>query len=111
MKILTEFLRVKAERQKLEKREKELDALIKSLLIKGERVTNHVKEAYLIDVNRRSIESDAFITTFDLQRFAAVAEVSVTKVDALITLGVLKQEDVNTITRVTLSQRVGIRNP
>ncbi len=110
MKVLTEYLRVKAERQKLEKREKELDAAIKAALERGERVTNHAREAFLIDVNRRSITVDDFIESFDLQRFAAVADVSVTKVDALIKLGALREEDVNRITRASVSHRVGIRN-
>lgn len=109
MKLLTEYVRVKEERLKLEKREKELDALIKEALARGERVTNHAKEAYLIDVNQRSITPDDFVNTFDFQRFAAVAQVSVTKVDALIKLGALPEEDVNRITRIKTSHRVGIR--
>jgi hypothetical protein len=110
MKILTEFLKVKEQRKNLEKREKELDALIKATLSRGERVTNHAKEAYLIDVNNRKIEAAEFVEAFDLARFAAVAEVSVTKVDALIKLGALRDEDVERITRYSLSQRVGIRS-
>lgn len=109
MKLLTEYVRVKEERLKLEKREKELDALIKEALARGERVTNHAKEAFLIDVNRRTISTDDFINTFDLQRFSAVAQVSVTRVDALIKLGALSQEDVDRITRTETSHRVGIR--
>ena len=109
MKLLTEYIRVKEERLKLEKREKELDAEIKEALAKGMKVKNHAKEAYLIDVNNRSITTDDFISTFDLQRFAAVAQVSVTRVDALIKLGALPEEDVNRITQIKTSHRVGIR--
>jgi cytidylate kinase len=109
MKLLTEYVRVKEQRLKIEKREKELDAAIKEALQRGERVKNHAKEAYLIDVNNRSITTDDFITTFDLQRFAAVAQVSVTRVDALIKLGALPEDDVARITQIKTSHRVGIR--
>ena len=110
MKLLTEYLRVKEERKKLEKREKELDARIKAALVGGESVKNHNREAYLIDIKNRSISVDDFVETFDLQRLFAVVEVRPTKVDALVELGAIREDDVRKITEVTLSHRVGVRS-
>jgi hypothetical protein len=109
--ILTEYLRVNAQRIKLEKEEQKLANRIREALKSGETVKNHAKEAYLIHSSRRRIDAASFIEAFDLHRFSAVAEVSMKKVDALITLNKLNKKDVNRITRHdSIQPRIGTRS-
>lgn len=109
VKMLTEFIRVSEQRKKLEKREKELRDQIMQCLERDIPVKNASKEAYIIDVNNRSIEAGDFLATFGPERFGAVATVSVTKVDALIKLGVVKEEDVAPIVRTSVSHKLGVK--
>jgi len=112
MRMLTEYLKVQAERKNLERQEKELAAKIKTALRSGERVRNHDKEAYLIEGARRSIEPHVFIERFGLESFSRVADVSVTKVDALVKLELLRESDVEEVmVRTPVEPRIGIRKP
>ena len=110
MKMLTEYLKVQAERKKLQDREKELADSIKAALKGGQKVKNHDKEAYLIESARRSIEPAVFIERFGLDKFSLVADVTIKKVDALVKLGGLREGDVEEVTvKTAIEPRIGIR--
>lgn len=104
---LTEYMRLRDQRLAIEKKEEELKKRIKADLDAGKKVRNKTHEAYLISTDRRSIDANSFARKFGQQMFMAVAQVSVTKVDGLVKLELVKEDDVKEVTNITTTYSIG----